>query len=231
MANLLLVDGDAQRRLDIWDRLVEEGHRVEMAALGGEALSRVLAGGICLVLLEVALADRDGLSVCEELRRRGYAGTLILLADSERTRECVLGLRAGADDVLTRPFQLVELCARIEACLRRRPVARVPAGPTLRFGDVEVDLCDARVAKAGRPVPLSPREFQLLRCLIERAGRPVSRLELLDRAWGEDATPSPQTVDVHVAWLRRKLETDPRRPVLIRTVHGIGYMLDDSGAG
>jgi len=170
MANLLLVDGDAQRRLDIWDRLVEEGHRVEMAALGGEALSRVLAGGICLVLLEVALADRDGLSVCEELRRRGYAGTLILLADSERTRECVLGLRAGADDVLTRPFQLVELCARIEACLRRRPVARVPAGPTLRFGDVEVDLCDARVAKAGRPVALSPREFQLLRCLIERAG-------------------------------------------------------------
>ena len=159
-----------------------------MAALGGEALSRVLTGGICLVLLEVALADRDGLSVCEELRRRGYTGTLILLADSERTRECVLGLRAGADDVLTRPFQVVELCARIEACLRRRPVPHVPAGPTLRLGDVEVDACDARVAKAGRPVPLSPREFQLLRCLIERAGRPVvSRPELLDRAWGEDA--------------------------------------------
>jgi DNA-binding response OmpR family regulator len=229
MANLLLVDGDAQRRLDVWDRLVEEGHRVEMAALGGEALSRVLAGGICLVLLEVALADRDGLSVCVELRRRGYTGTLILLADFERT--CVLGLRAGADDVLTRPFQLVELCARIEACLRRRPAPHGPAGPTLRFGDVEVDLCDARVAKAGRPVRLSPREFRLLRCLIERAGRPVSRLELLDRAWGEDATPSPQTVDVHVAWLRRKLETDPRRPVLIRTVHGIGYVLSDPGAG
>lgn len=229
MANLLLVDGDAQRRLDVWDRLVEEGHRVEMAALGGEALRRVLAGGICLVLLEVVLADSDGLSVCKELRRRGYTGTLILLADSERA--CVLGLRAGADDVLTRPFQLVELCARIEACLRRRPAPHGPARPTLRFGDVEVDLCDARVAKAGRPVPLSPREFQLLRCLIERAGRPVSRIELLDRAWGEDAAPSPQTVDVHVAWLRRKLETDPRRPVLIRTVHGIGYMLRDPGAG
>jgi len=229
MANLLLVDGDAQRRLDVWDRLVEEGHRVEMAALGGEALRRVLAGGICLVLLEVALADSDGLSVCEELRRRGYTGTLILLADFERT--CVLGLRAGADDVLTRPFQLVELCARIEACLRRRPAPHGPAGPTLRFGDVEVDLGEARVAKAGRPVRLSPREFQLLRCLIERAGTPVSRLELLDRAWGEDATPSPQTVDVHVAWLRRKLETDPRRPVLIRTVHGIGYVLGDPRAG
>jgi DNA-binding response OmpR family regulator len=229
MANVLLVDGDAQRRLDVWDRLVEEGHRVETAALGGEALSRVLAGGICLVLLEVALADRDGLSVCVELRRRGYTGTLILLADSERT--CVLGLRAGADDVLTRPFQPVELCARIEACLRRRPAPpHGPAGPTLRFGDVEVDLCDARVAKAGRPVPLSPREFQLLRCLIEGAGRPVSRLELLDRAWGEDATPSPQTVDVHIAWLRRKLEMDPQRPVLIRTVHGVGYMLSDPGA-
>jgi DNA-binding response OmpR family regulator len=230
MASVLLVDGDAQRRLDLWDRLVEEGHRVEMAALGAEALSKAAAGGICLVLLDVALADGDGLSVCQQLRRLGYTGTLILLADPERARECVLGLRAGADDVLTRPFQLVELFARIEACLRRRPVPHVHANPTLRFGDVEVDLCDARVAKAGRPVPLSPREFQLLRCLVERAGRPVSRLELLDRAWGEDATPSPQTVDVHVAWLRRKLETDPRHPVLIRTVHGIGYVLSDPGA-
>ena len=76
-----------------------------------------------------------------------------------------------------------------------------------------------------------PREFQLLRCLVERAGRPVSRLELLDCAWGEDATPSPQTVDVHIAWLRRKLETDPQRPVLIRTIHGTGYVLSDPGAG
>jgi DNA-binding response OmpR family regulator len=94
-----------------------------------------------------------------------------------------------------------------------------------------VDLCGARVTKGGRPVSVSPREFQLLRCLVEHAGTPVSRAELLDRVWGPDATPSPQTVDVHVAWLRRKLEAGPRRPVLIRTVHGVGYVLSTEETG
>ena len=93
-----------------------------------------------------------------------------------------------------------------------------------------MDLRRACVSKAGRPVHVSPREFHLLRCLVERAGTPVSRAELLDHAWGRDAMPGPQTVDVHIAWLRHKLEQDPRRPALIRTVHGIGYVLSDPDA-
>jgi DNA-binding response OmpR family regulator len=230
MAALLLVDGNASRRLDAWDRLVEEGYRVEVASLGEEAVARVLSGGIDLVVVDVALADRDGLAVCEELRRRGFAGAVVLVTDPERARDRVGGLRRGADDVLTRPFQLIELCARIEACLRRGTALATPAALARRFGDVEVDLRGARVSKAGRPVPVSPREFLLLRCLVERAGTPVSRAELLDRVWGRDAMPSPQTVDVHVAWLRRKLERDPRQPTLIRTVHGVGYLLSDPDA-
>lgn len=231
MADLLLVDADAGRRLQVWDRLVEEGHRVEQLRLGADVVERVRAGGIELVLIDAALRDRDGLELCAELRQRGFDGGLILLIDPERARERVSALRRGADDVLTRPFELVELCARVEACLRRGPALPARAGGVRRFGDVEVDLADARVSKAGRPVPLSPREFRLLRCLVERAGAPVSRADLLDHAWGEDATPSPQTVDVHVAWLRRKLETDPRRPALIRTIHGIGYVLMAPEAG
>jgi DNA-binding response OmpR family regulator len=227
MSDILLVDADARRRLDVWDRLVEEGHRVVTAELGEQALARVGAGGVDLVLIDVALRDQDGLSLCAELRLRGFAGRLILTAGAERARDRVPALRAGADDVLTRPFELVELVARVEACLRRGvPYPQPPSCP-LRFGDVQVDLRGACVSKAGRPVQLSPREFRLLRCLVERAGVPVTRAELLDRAWGEDAAPSPQTVDVHVAWLRRKLEADPRRPELIRTVHGVGYVLLD----
>jgi len=222
MFDVLLVDANAQRRVDVWDRLVEEGYRVEMSALGGEALERVSVGAIDLVLLDTALGDRDGFSVCEELRRRGYAGVLILITNPlERVR----GLQLGADDVLTRPFEMIELVARMEACLRRGTAYRAAAAVLVRFGEIEVDLDGASVSRAGRPVPVSPREFQLLRCLVERAGTPVSRAELLDCAWGRDAMPSPQTVDVHIAWLRRKLERDPRRPALIRTVHGIGYVL------
>ena len=231
MFDLLLVDANAQRRLDVWDRLVEEGYRVETAARGHEALERALSGGIDLVLLDVALDDRDGLGVCEELRQRGFSGALILVTDPERAGERVRGLRLGADDVLTRPFAMIELSARIEACLRRGTASPAPAAGLLRLGDVEVDLRGACVSRAGRPVPVSPREFQLLRCLVERAGTPVSRAELLDHAWGRDAMPGPQTVDVHIAWLRRKLETDPRRPTLIRTVHGVGYVLLDPDAG
>lgn len=230
MIDLLLVDADTRRRLDVWDRLVGEGYRVVLASLAREAVERGLAGGIDLVVLDLSLPDGDGFDVCETLRRGGFGGVLILVTDSDRASERAHGLNLGADDVLTRPFELIELCARIEACLRRGAAYPPRKESVHRFGDIEMDLCSARVAKCGRPVHVSPREFQLLRCLVEHAGMPVSRAELLDRAWGREATPSPQTVDVHIAWLRRKLETDPRRPVLIRTVHGVGYVLSDPGA-
>lgn len=226
MISLLLVDADADRRLAVWDRLVEDGYRVDMASGGRDALARAFSGHTDLVVLDLALPDASGLDVCRELRRRGFERPLILLTDGDDPAGRALALRQGADDVLGRPFELSELVARVEACLRRGP-ALAPAPLMRRVGGLELDVRGARVLKEGRAVPMSPCEFRLLRCLVEHAGTPLSRAELLDHAWGHDAMPSPQTVDVHIAWLRRKLEPDPRRPTLIRTVHGVGYVLDE----
>jgi DNA-binding response OmpR family regulator len=223
MTSILLVDDDADLRLDLWDRLVEEGYRVVMAADGEEALARAGAERLDLVLLDATLPGRGGLDVCRELRRRGFDGPVILLTRGADVADRVLGLKLGADDCLARPFDVAELLARVEACLRRG-AACAPAGRVRRFGGIEVDLRGARVLRDGRDVSMSPREFQLLRCLVEHAGTPLSRDQLLDRAWGRDAMPTPRTVDVHVAWLRHKLEVDPHRPTLIRTVHGVGYL-------
>jgi DNA-binding response OmpR family regulator len=223
MTSILLVDDDADLRLELWDRLVEEGYRVVMAADGEEALARAGAEGFDLVLLDATLPGRGGLDVCRELRRRGFDGPVILLTRGADVADRVLGLKLGADDCLARPFDVAELLARVEACLRRG-AACAPAGRVRRFGGIEVDLRGARVLRDGRDVSMSPREFQLLRCLVEHAGTPLSRDQLLDRAWGRDAMPTPRTVDVHVAWLRHKLEVDPHRPTLIRTVHGVGYL-------
>jgi len=223
MTTVLLVEDDGDVRLGLWDRLVEEGYRVVMAADGEEALARAHAERFDLALLDAALPGRGGLEVCHDLRRRGFDGSIILLTNGTDVADRVLGLRLGADDCLARPFDVAELLARMEACLRRGLAGALP-GHVSRFGRIEVDLRGARVLRDGREVPMSPREFQLLRCLVEHTGTPLSRDQLLDRAWGHDAMPTPRTVDVHIAWLRRKLEADPRRPALIRTVHGVGYL-------
>lgn len=222
MAKLLLVAQDSQRRIDVSDRLAEEGHRVETASVADVAADP--ERGIDLVVLD--LPGREGHRACRELRRGGFEGVIVLIAHAPGARERTLALKLGADDVLERPFEMIELVARVEACLRRAPALSV-APPVRRFGEIAVDLSGGRVWRSGRAIPMSPRELQLLRCLVEHAGTPVSRVALLDYAWGRDAMPGPQTVDVHVAWLRRKLEADPQRPTLIRTVHGIGYVLSE----
>jgi DNA-binding response OmpR family regulator len=229
MRSVLLVEDDGDLRLRLWDRLVEEGYRVVMAADGEAALAQAGAEGFDLVLLDAALPGRGGLDVCHELRRRGFDGPVILLTDGADAADRVLCLKLGADDCLATPFDVAELLARVEARLRRG-AACAPAGCVHRFGGIEVDLRGARVLRDGREVSMAPREFQLLRCLVEHAGTPLSRDDLLDRAWGHDAMPTPRTVDVHVAWLRHKLEADPHRPTLIRTVHGVGYVFAGGAA-
>ncbi len=221
--SVLLAQGDSGQGLALRDRLIEEGYHVETAADGEEALARALADEYDLALLDVALPRRSGLEVCRDLRRQGFTSPIILTTDSAEVVDRVLGLRLGADDFLARPFDVAELLARLEACLRR-PAPRQTVPRLRRFGGVEVDVGGVRVLRDGRPVAMSPREFELLRCLVEHEGTPLSRDELLDRAWGHDAMPTARTVDVHIAWLRRKLEDDPHRPSLIRTVHGVGYV-------
>jgi two-component system alkaline phosphatase synthesis response regulator PhoP len=136
----------------------------------------------------------------------------------------VSGLKLGADDYVTKPFEMVELLARVEARLRRAAEPAPQAGlPTFRFGDVAVDFRSAEVTRAGAAVDLSAREYRLLQYLVEHRGATVSREELLKEVWGYDSMPLTRTVDVHVAWLRQKLEPNARRPTYIQTVHGLGY--------
>jgi two-component system alkaline phosphatase synthesis response regulator PhoP len=136
----------------------------------------------------------------------------------------VVGLKLGADDYLVKPFEMAELLARVEALLRRGGAATTTSsGDTFRFGEIEIDFRKAEVTKSGQPIELSAREFKLLRYFVEHRGAALSRDELLNEVWGYNAMPSTRTVDVHVAWLRQKIEDNPRHPQHIHTVHGLGY--------
>jgi two-component system alkaline phosphatase synthesis response regulator PhoP len=168
----------------------------------------------------VTLPGRSGFELCRELRERGLRTPLMMLTARGQLADRVQGLKLGADDYLVKPFEMAELLARVEARLRLRP-ARQPE--LVRFPGLEVDLRRAEVRRDGVPVRLTAKEFRLLRCLVGHRGVALERNELLDEVWGCDAMPTTRTVDVHVAWLRRKLEPNPRRPRYILTVHGRGY--------
>jgi len=223
---LLLVEDEPGLVVTLGDRLRSAGYEVAVARTGPEGLDRGRAEPHDLILLDLLLPGISGLEVCRELRRSGVGTPILMLTALGDVVDRVVGLRVGADDYLPKPFAMAELLARIEALLRRTgggaAVRGAPPDP-FRFGDVEVRFREARVLRAGRPVHLTHRTFELLRVLIERRGEALSRDELLDAAWGEDATPSARTVDVHVAWLRQRIEANPKVPRHLETVRGVGY--------
>src|SRR5207244_9533795 len=161
--------------------------------------------------------------LCREARRRGVDAPILMLTARGQVVDKVVGLKLGADDYLTKPFEMPELMARLEALLRRRPSGAQPGGEAYRFGGVVVDFRQASVTRGGEPVDLSAREFKLLRHFIEHRGATLSRDELLSDVWGYDEMPLTRTVDVHVAGLRQKIETNPKLPEYLLTVHGLGY--------
>jgi len=165
----------------------------------------------------------NGFDVCRELRRRGVATPILMLTARGQVVDKVVGLKLGADDYLTKPFETIELVARLEALLRRRGSGPQPGGEAYRFGAVVVDFRRAEVTRDGTRVDLSAREFKLLRHFVAHRGATLSRDELLAEVWGYDETPLTRTVDVHVAGLRQKIEANPRVPEHILTVHGLGY--------
>jgi two-component system alkaline phosphatase synthesis response regulator PhoP len=220
---ILLVEDEPGLRLTLTGRLTSEGHLVEQAVDGESGLARASSEPFDLVVLDVMLPDRSGFEVCRDLRQRGVQTPILMLTARGQVEDRVLGLRLGADDYLVKPFAMSELLARVEARLRREKSAPPPEGESYRFGEVEIDFRKAEVTKAGQPVALSAKEFQLLRYLIRQRGATLSRDELLNEVWGYDAMPTTRTVDVHVAWLRRKIEPAPRKPQYILTVHGLGY--------
>ncbi len=225
---LLLVEDEPGLQLTLTDRLAAEGYEVETAGDGELGLTRALTGTFDLVVLDVMLPKRDGFDVCRTLRQRGNTTPILMLTARGQLVDKVVGLKLGADDYLVKPFEAMELLARVEALLRRAGNGQAPpagtAGATrFEFGDVTVDTRKAEVVRGGLPLDLSAKEFHLLRYFLEHRGATISRDELLQEVWGYEHTPSTRTVDVHVAWLRQKLEANPKVPQLILTVHGLGY--------
>src|SRR5207237_1880160 len=188
---------------------------------GAEGLERAASHAYDLIVLDVMLPRMNGFDLCREARRRGVEAPILMLTARGQVVDKVVGLKLGADDYLTKPFEMPELMARLEALLRRRgPQA---GGDAYRFGDVVVDFRRAEVTRAGKPVDLSAREFKLLRHFIEHRGATISRDELLSEVWGYDEMPLTRTVDVHVAGLRQKIEANPKNPEYVLTIHGLGY--------
>ena len=218
---LLLVEDEASVALTIRDRLTSENYEVETAVDGDTGLSRALTGAFDLVILDVMLPGRDGFEVCRELRARGVEVPILMLTARSQVVDRVVGIKLGADDYLTKPFEMAELSARVEALLRRAR-APVPAG-TFAFGDVRVDFRSGEVTRQEQPVALSALEFKLLAYLVQNRGALLTRDQLLDKVWGYGAAVATRTVDVHVAALRQKLERNPARPEYILTAHRRGY--------
>src|SRR5450755_1502883 len=221
---ILLVEDEPGLVMTLGDRLRGEGHRVESALDGQTGLEMASGGGFDLIVLDVMLPRKNGMDVCRDLRQRGVATPILMLTARGQTVDKVVGLKIGADDYMTKPFEMMELLARVEALLRRAP-AFSPAGDVFQFGPLRVDLRRTEVMRHGKPVTLSAKEFQLLRYLVANRGTTVSRETLLSEVWGYGGVTSSRTVDVHIAWLRQKLEEDPRQPQWILTVHGLGYKL------
>jgi len=220
---ILLVEDEPGLVLTLTDRLEAEGYHVDSATDGETAIARATAEPFDVILLDVMLPRRDGFDVCRTVRQRGVTAPILMLTARGQVFDRVVGLRIGADDYLTKPFEMMELLARIEALLRRAPQAAGLSVDQYRFGDITMDFRRTEVFKDGRPVDLSALEFKLLRYFVEHRGATLSRDELLNEVWGYDAMPSTRTVDVHVAWLRQKLEPNTKIPQYILTIHGMGY--------
>ncbi len=222
---VLLVEDEESLVLTLGDRLRAEGYRVEARGDAESALALVAGGAFDLAILDVMLPGMDGFALCRELRHRGHAFPVLMLTARAEVVDKVVGLKLGADDYLTKPFEMAELLARLEALLRRT-ASGSPAADVYVFGDVRADFRRAEVTRRGEPLALSSLEMRLLRYMVEHRGEVLSRDRLLDEVWGYDATPVSRTVDVHVASLRAKVEPNPSHPEYIVTVHRLGYRFD-----
>jgi len=207
--------------------LRDEGFEVRHASGGRAGLQLARETHPDVVLLDVMLPDVDGFTVCRTLRKESSVPILMLTARGQEL-EKVMGLEVGADDYVVKPFSFRELVSRLRAILRRRALDRGEAPPADRLsaGPIVLERTARRVWRSGRPVELRPREFDLLRVLVEHAGRALTREELLTQVWGAEWVGDPRTLDVHIHWLREKLD-DPAEPTLIETVRGHGYRLVD----
>jgi len=219
--SILLVEDEEDLRMMLTDRLKGEGYSVATAVNGEDGFRKAMQSTFNLIILDVMLPMKSGLDVCRDLRTAGCSTPILMLTAKSLTLDKVLALKLGADDYLTKPFEALELNARIEALLRR--TSGLKTSRLMEFGNLKVDIRGTTVTREGRFVDLSAREFRLLEYFVQHAGQTISRSELLREVWGHDKDPLTRTVDVHVATLRQKLERNPKKPELLLTVPGLGY--------
>lgn len=234
MAPTVLIIEDERAIADILaDNLHDEGYRTLLAADGRGGLACWQAEAPNLVILDVMLPHLSGYEVCRTMRERGDTTPVLFLSAKGQVEDRVQGLRAGGDDYLPKPFHLPEFLLRVENMLRRQgwgADAANPPGDTLHFGGHKVDFRTwAATLAGGQREPLGERELKILRLLSERRGEVVSRDDILDTVWGDDAFPSSRTVDNFVMRLRRLFEPDPAQPVYFHTVWGVGYRFTPEG--
>jgi two-component system alkaline phosphatase synthesis response regulator PhoP len=222
-SRILLVEDEPGLVLTLSDLLSAEGYEVESATDGLAGLSRATKEQFDLIVLDVMLPGKSGLEVCRELRQQGKDVVILMLTAKTQLFDRVVGLKLGADDYLTKPFEPPELLARIEALLRRIKHQKLTPVARFQFGNVDIDFEQGDVRKQGQTISLAAKELELLRYLIDHRGKVVSRDELLEGVWEYQPGVSSRTIDVHVAWLRQKLEDHPQTPAHIHTVRGVGY--------
>jgi two-component system alkaline phosphatase synthesis response regulator PhoP len=222
-SRILLVEDEPGLSLTVTDLLEAEGYQVDTAMDGPTGLAKAGGGEFDVVILDVMLPGKSGFDVCRELRQKGCDTAILMLTAKTGVVDRVVGLKLGADDYLAKPFDPSELLARVESLLRRVPKKKRIPVEQFEFGNVSADFALGQVHKKGELVTMAAKELQLLRYLIDRRGTVVSREELLQNVWEYQAEVSSRTIDVHVAWLRQKLEDNPQSPQYIHTVRGVGY--------
>ena len=220
--NILLIEDDLQTAAYVAKGLRAQGHGVDHAATGGEALSLASGANYQVMVIDRMLPGMDGLTIVKNLRRTGIKAPVLVLTTLGGIDDRVKGLEAGADDYLTKPFAFVELLARLNALARRQPLAEDET--VLRVADLELDRLKRTVARAGSPIELQPQEFRLLEYLMRNAGEVVTRSMLLQNVWDFHFDPRTTVVETHISRLRAKIDRDFDEP-LIHTVRGTGYAL------
>jgi two-component system OmpR family response regulator len=223
-AKILIVEDDRTLLNVLKYNLTKEGYSVVIAVDGVEALEVARRDKPDFIILDIMLPKMSGFEVCRILRKEMTVPILMLTAKTEEVDK-VVGLEIGADDYMTKPFSMRELLARIRAMLRRVEM-QVPTAGTLKLGDIEIDISRHTITKGGNILSLTPKEFDLLAFLAKNKGLVFSRDQLLEKVWGYDYAGDTRTVDVHVRWLREKLEDNPAKPKRLVTVRGVGYKLE-----
>jgi two-component system alkaline phosphatase synthesis response regulator PhoP len=225
-SRILVIEDEPDMVLGLKDNFEFEGYEVVTAADGAAGLERARALKPDLLILDIMLPKLSGLEVCKTLRGEGFEAPIIMLTARGQEIDKVVGLELGADDYVTKPFSIRELLARVRAILRRTEGTKKRLA-RYRFADVDLDFEGYKAKRGGEALDLSPREFELLRYLIERKGETVTRDQLLEDVWGYESYPSTRTVDTHIAKLRAKIGDSGSEPRYILTMHGVGYKFID----